>query len=70
MCWDTWDQVYSLSFKHTSVSERAIALRKGDELFESWFNGWFKECTWAKEPHGLVIRLRKYLKTFLVRCVD
>lgn len=42
------------------MSERGDALRKTDQAFESWFNSWFPDCPWAKEPHGLVIRLRHY----------
>lgn len=57
--WDAYDHVYSLSVKHASVSERGDALRKTDKAFESWFSSWFPECPWAKEPHGLVIRLRQ-----------
>ena len=59
MTWDAYDHVYSLSLKHTSVTERGNALRKADKIFESWFNGWFHDCPWAKEPHGLVARLRQ-----------
>lgn len=59
MTWDTWDQVYSLAFKHSSVSERGQALRKADDTFVMWYNSWFHECTWGKEPHGLIVRLRK-----------
>ncbi|KPI40844.1 uncharacterized protein AB675_10908 [Cyphellophora attinorum] len=56
--WSAYDQIYSLSLKHLGLSERSDALRKTDEAFERWFNSWFLDCTWAKEPHGLVIRLR------------
>jgi hypothetical protein len=56
--WDAYNHVYSLSFRHASVAERGNALRKADRAFESWFASWFHDCTWAKEPHGLVARLR------------
>ncbi|KAJ9613499.1 hypothetical protein H2200_003441 [Cladophialophora chaetospira] len=56
--WDAYNYVYSLSFKHASVTERGQALRKADRAFEVWFDGWFPDCTWAREPHGLVARLR------------
>ncbi len=56
--WDAYNHVYSLSFRHKSVAERGEALRKADRAFESWFNSWFHDCTWAREPHGLVARLR------------
>jgi hypothetical protein len=56
--WDAYNHVYSLSFKHATVAERGNALRTADRAFETWFNSWFHDCTWAKEPHGLVARLR------------
>ncbi|KIW12255.1 hypothetical protein PV08_09531 [Exophiala spinifera] len=56
--WDTWDQVYSLAYKHSSISDRGKALQRADETFQTWFRSWFHECPWTKEPHGLVIRLR------------
>jgi hypothetical protein len=56
--WDAYNHVYSLSYKHATVTERGSALRKTDRAFETWFNSWFHDCTWAKEPHGLVVKLR------------
>ncbi|EXJ71765.1 uncharacterized protein A1O5_05575 [Cladophialophora psammophila CBS 110553] len=56
--WDAYNHVYSLSFKHASVADRGDALRRADRAYEIWFNSWFHDCTWAKEPHGLVARLR------------
>ncbi len=56
--WDAYNRVYSLSYKHATVAERGDALRKADRAFEIWLSSWFSDCTWAKEPHGLVARLR------------
>jgi hypothetical protein len=56
--WDAYTHVYSLSFKHATVAERGTALREADRAFESWFQSWFHDCAWAREPHGLVARLR------------
>lgn len=64
MTWDTWDQVYSLAFKHSSVAERGNALKKADDTFVMWYNSWYHDCTWAKEPHGLIVRLRTYDKLY------
>jgi hypothetical protein len=62
--WDTWDQVYSLAFKHSSVADRGNALKKADDTFVMWYNSWYHDCTWAKEPHGLIVRLSKYDKLY------
>lgn len=63
--WDAYTHVYSLSFKYATVAERGHALRKADAAFDRWFNSWFHDCSWAKEPHGLVARLR-FLHTRLL----
>ncbi|KIW22753.1 uncharacterized protein PV07_11019 [Cladophialophora immunda] len=58
LAWDAYEQVYSLAFKHSGVSERAAALRAADGAICAWYDGWYHDSTWSKEPHGLVIRLR------------
>ncbi|KIW83181.1 hypothetical protein Z517_02426 [Fonsecaea pedrosoi CBS 271.37] len=61
LAWDAYEQVYSLAFKHSGVSERAAALRAADGAICAWYDSWYHDSTWSKEPHGLVIRLRMYL---------
>lgn len=59
LAWDGYEQVYSLAFKHSGVTERAAALNAADTAICSWYNGWYHDSNWSKEPHGLIIRLRE-----------
>lgn len=59
LAWEAYEQVYSLSLRHTSVAERAESIKSSDDGLISWYQAWYNECDWSKEPHGLIIRLRK-----------
>jgi hypothetical protein len=63
LAWDAYEQVYSLAWKHSGSDERAHALRSADEALTSWHDSWNRDSGWSKEPHGLIIRLRKLWKS-------
>lgn len=61
LAWDAYEQVYSLEYKHTSVSERTEALKMADAALCTWYDEWSENSIWVKEPHGLILRLRMTL---------
>jgi hypothetical protein len=58
IAWEVYEQVYSLSLQHVRVAERIESVRVADEGLCGWYETWYRECEWSREPHGLLIRLR------------
>ncbi|KPI42295.1 Transcriptional activator protein acu-15 [Cyphellophora attinorum] len=58
IAWEVYEQVYSLSLQHVRVAERIEAVKLSDEGLCGWYETWYRECEWSREPHGLLIRLR------------
>lgn len=60
LAWDSYEQVYSLALQYTSVVARAHSVELSDARLNDWYEAWYRASDWSKEPHGLIIRYRKY----------
>ena len=58
MTWDAYEKVYSLSYRHMTMSDRIDELRKHDGIFVKWYDSWMHGSLWSREPYGLILRLR------------
>jgi hypothetical protein len=60
LTWDAYEQVYSLVWVHSEVSERASAL-EADLAMCAWYDSWYHDSSLSKSAYGIVMRLRECL---------
>jgi hypothetical protein len=61
LTWDAYEQVYSLVWVHSEVSERASALEAADLAMCAWYDSWYHDSGLSQSPYGIVMRLRECL---------